>query len=593
MKSRETIQKIKNEYDIIDYIKANGVNLEISGNGRWVGLCPFHNEKTPSFTVTEGFQNYICYGCGASGDILTFAMETHNITFPETLKMLAEEKNIDLGYISEEPLHDINGIRQIILDAEAFYRKNYDELNDSHSAKQEIIKRGLDVTNELYGYSLETPNSLYNYLKSKGHSDTNIKDSNLVIFHDDGRQPWDFFHGRLMITIKDYLGRPISFTSRKIFEDDKMIGKYVNGKESPVFRKKSILFGADLAKKVARQDKKIYVVEGQFDQISMYENKIENVVATSGTAFTEEHANLLLRMVGQSGEIIFIMDGDEAGIKAAIKIFETAKVLHSNAKAVLLGKGKDPCDYIQHGGIESLEREIANATPLHDFVINSIINEIGGITSSNKHMFVSEVSKFAKMTNESFIVDDMLSKASVMGAIAIDNVKEIYSKTTSSNYIKKETPVKTKTLNPIITLNKESESDLCMYSALSMLVRMPNELLSLTPKKMNKKFNLFLEELKINYENYASKGKPWRFIAEDYTDVDFAKMLQVKTFLEPPEDNIKSAQRQYVFLFESANRLYQDEYEKMRMAKALSSILDKTNPSEIAQALRLYDKHRI
>lgn len=593
MKSRETIQRIKNEYDIVDYIKMNGVNLEISGNGKWKGLCPFHNEKTPSFTVTEGFQSYHCFGCGAGGDILTFAMETHNITFPETLKMLAEEKNIDLGYTSEEPLHDITAIRQIILDAQTFYRKNYDELDDSHSAKQEVIKRGLDISNELYGYSLETPNSLYNYLKDKGHSDTNIKDSNLVIFFDDGRQPWDFFHGRLMITLKDYLGRPISFTSRKIFADDKMVGKYVNGKESPVFHKKSILFGADLAKKSARETKKAYVVEGQFDQISMYENGVENVVATSGTAFTEEHANLLLRMVGQSGEIIFIMDGDEPGVKAAIKIFETAKVLHSNAKAVLLDEGKDPCDYIQGGGISSLELEIANAVPLHDFVINSILNKMGGITSSNKHAFVSEISKFAKMTNESFIVDDMLSKASVMGAIAIDNVKEIFNKTTSSNYIKKETTITEEVLNPIITLNKESESDICMYSALSMLVRMPSELLPLTPKKINKKFKMFIDELKINYERYVEENKPWRFIAEDYTDVDFAKMLQVKMFLEPPEDNVKSTQRQYVFLFESANRIYQDEYEKIRMAKALSSILDKTNPSEIAQALRLYNKHKM
>lgn len=594
MKSRENVQRIKNEYDIVDYIRINGVDLENSGSGQWKGLCPFHNEKTPSFVVSEQFQSYKCFGCGQGGDILNFAQETHGITFPEALNMLAEEKGIELGQnVDKEPQNDITGIRQIILDAETFFRINYNKLDNSHAAKQEIIRRGLDSKNELYGYSLESPNALYKYLKDIGHTDKNIKDSNLVIFYDEpNRQPWDFFHGRLMITLKDYLGRPISFTSRKIFEDDKMAGKYVNGKESPVFQKKAVLFGADLAKKSARENKQIYVVEGQFDQISMFEKGVKNVVATSGTAFTEEHANLLLRMVGQSGEIIFIMDGDVAGIKAAIKIFKTAKTLHSNAKAVLLGDKKDPCDYIQEGGINLLEEQIANAVPLHDFVINAIIKNLGEITISNRHMFVSEVAKFAKSTNESFIVDDMLSKASVMSAISIDNVKEIYNKTTADKVYVKQTEIAQEELKPDIILNENSEADICMYSVLAMLVRMPGELLEVTPERKNKKFNNFFMELKENYDKYLKDNKKWRFIAEDYTDIDFAKVLQGKVFLEPPEENIEASKRQYEFLFKSANNLYQEEYERMRMSKALSSILDKTNATEIARAMKLYNSSR-
>lgn len=593
MRSRETVQRIKNEYDIIDYIRTNGVDLESSGGGQWKGLCPFHNEKTPSFVVSEQFQSYKCFGCGQGGDILQFAQETHGITFLEALNMLAEEKGIEIGKnVSGEPQNDINGIRQTILDAETFFRINYDKLDNSHGAKQEIIKRGLDVNNKLYGYSLEAPNALYNYLKDKGHSDKNIKDSNLVIFFKDGKKPWDFFHGRLMITLKDYLGRPISFTSRKIFEDDKMSGKYVNGKESPIFQKKTVLFGSDTAKKSARENKQIYVVEGQFDQISMYENGVENVVATSGTAFTEEHANLLLRMVGQSGEVIFIMDGDSAGIKAAIKVFKTAKTLHANAKAVLLGNKKDPCDYIEEGGIGLLEEQIVNAVPLHDFVINALIKELGEINISNRHRFVSEVAKFAKSTIESFIIDDMLSKASVMSAISIDNVKEIYNKTEVDKVYVKQTESTEETLNPIIVLNDNSEADICMYSALAMLVRMPGELLSLTPERNNKKFRLFLSELKDNYRKYREADKNWRFIAEDYTDIDFAKLLQSKVFLEAPETNIKASKRQYSFLFKSANNLYQEEYERMRMSKALSSILNKTNAVEIAKAMKLYSSNK-
>src|SRR5699024_7384490 len=121
---------------------------------------------------------------------------------------------------------------------------------------------------------------------------------------------------------------------------------------------------------------------------SMYENGVENVVATSGTAFTSEHANLLLRMVGDSGKIIFIMDGDEAGIEAAIKVFKTAKEIHSNSYAVLLEDGQDPCDYIINGGIEHLKTAVDNVKPLHDFVINSVLREVGGsITSLNRQVF--------------------------------------------------------------------------------------------------------------------------------------------------------------------------------------------------------------
>lgn len=592
MSFKETIQKIKNEYNIVDYIKINGVHLENSGKESWKGLCPFHNEKTPSFHVSEDFQNYKCWGCGISGDIISFAEHVHTINFNEALKMLAEEKGIKLNdNIPNESAHDINAIRYIMSDAKDFFRYNYEQLDYTHPAKQEVINRGLDENNELYGYSLENPNKLYEYLKTKGHSDKNIKDSNLVMFFED-RPPWDFFHGRLMITLSDYLGRPVSFTSRKIYEDDKMLGKYVNGKESPVFHKKSILFGADVAKQEARKTNIIHVVEGQFDQISMFENGIKNVVATSGTAFTNEHANLLLRMVGSNGKIIFIMDGDEAGVNAAIKVFTTSKSLHSSAYAILLKEGGDPCDYIRNSGIESLKKEIDKAIPLHDFVIDSILRNIGdSINVNNRHKFVAEVAKFAKHSDESFIIDSMLSKASILSAISIDNVKEIYNKIEANKtYIKKVESNNIK-LNPKIKLNVNNEADLCMFSALALLVRMPDELIPITPKLKHKKFHEFLDELGKVYVKNKKANNKWRFIAEDYSDSDFAIALQNKLFLEDPKEDVKSAMSQYKYLFDRANLLYDEEIKEMKAAKALSSIIDITDPNKIAKVLNMYNKY--
>ena len=587
-----TIQKIKASYDIVDYIKVNGVELESSGSGRWKGLCPFHSEKTPSFVVSEDFQSYNCFGCGESGDILSFAQHTHTVNFVEAMKMLAEEKNIDIGeFNNNEPSHDINGIRQVLEDAREFFRKNYLSLPSTHPAKKEVEKRNLDINNEIYGYSLESPNDLYKYLKSKGHSDENIKDSKLVMFFDDGRQPWDFFHGRLMITLSDYLGRPVSFTSRKIFEDDKMKGKYVNGKESPIFIKKSNLFGADKAKRAARAKRKVYILEGQFDEIAMRENGVENVVATSGTAFTDEHANLLLRMVGSTGELVFIMDGDSAGLESMMKIFESHPILHSQSTAVHLEDGKDPCDYIIEKGIEGLLEKTKESKPLHDFVIYNTLDKLGGeITEKNRHSFVSEIARYAKYAESSHIRDIMLNKASVISALSISNIRDIYDSADIKINKPRKKETKEEKLDIKVSLNSNSDADKSMFVALALLVREPKELLEVTPNKIHKKFQPFINELKEKFAYYKSEGVNWRFIAEDYTDVDFAKALQRKEFLEDPREDIESTKSHYIYLFEQANNIYEKEYISMKRARALSSLVDTTDPYKIAEALKLYQE---
>lgn len=593
MNLKEAVQKIKTEYNIVDYIKTNGVELKSAGNNIYKGLCPFHNEKTPSFTVSEDFQNYRCFGCGASGDILSFAQHTHTVSFVEAAKMLAEEKGYKLDEkTTEEDSKDINGIRKVVEDAALFYRESFKKLSENHPSKQEIIKRGISVNNPLYGYANDKPNDLYKFLKSKGHPDKNIKESNLVIFYDEpNRQPWDFFHGRLTITLSDYLGRPVSFTARKIYEDDKMAGKYVNGKESPVFHKKNNLFGAHIAKNLARNTGVVYVVEGQFDQLTMVENGIENVVATSGTAFTDEHANLLLRMVGDSGKIVFIMDGDKAGVEAAVKVFTNAKSLHTSSFAVMLKDGMDPCDYIMKSGIDSLKEEIKKAVPLHDFVVDATLKAVGGtINMNNRQKFVALVCKFAKSSDSSYIVDSMLSKASILSAISISNVKEIYKNfDTSKPQVKREKPREDKPkLNPMIKLDMKNEADLCMFSALAMLVRVPETLVPITPKEIHKKFRPFMKELGVRYVRSKKQGTPWRFIAEEYTDSDFAKALQNKEFLEDPREDLKAAASQYKYLFDRANLIYRQDYERIKKAKAMSSLIDSNSPEEIAQALKVY-----
>lgn len=600
MNFKVSVQKVKEAHSIVDYIIGNGVELAKSGN-QWKGLCPFHNEKTPSFIVDEDFQSYKCFGCGAQGDIIEFAKETHTLSFSEALKMLAEEKGIEVEQSKVENEHDISAIREVVKDASEFYRELYLKLDDTHPAKKEISKRGLDINNGLFGYASEAPNALYKYLVSKGHSNENIEASNLVIMKE-GRDPWDFFHGRLMITLSDYLGRPISFTSRKLYDDDKMQGKYVNGRDSVIFHKKTNLFGADRAKNAARKTGELYVVEGQFDQIAMYEKGIENVVATSGTAFTPEHANLILRMVGENGRVVFIMDGDKAGVKAALSIFKEAPVLHTNAFAVHLENGEDPCDYIQRD-INELHKAIEDAKPLHDFVITAIINELGeAIDINNRNNFVAEVAKYAKHAENKYIRNTMLDKASIMSAIVIDRVREIYEKTevrkaNSARRENKESTVVEEVkddeekdkLEKKIIIDKNNSGDSFMYSALAMLVRRPDILLDATPDYINKKFSSFFEEVRNVYTGKENNSQKWRFIEENHSDMEFAKELKKKRFLGDDllEEMLgdEGLVAHYKFMVEKANEFYIMEHREIEKAKSFSSISNETDPVKISEAL--------
>lgn len=588
MNVKDAIQKIKLDYNIVDYIQSNGVELKPSGASTYKGLCPFHNEKTPSFSVSEDFQNYRCFGCGASGDIISFAQETHTTSFIDTVRMLAEEIGIKLSNNEEEESkYDIRGIRAVLEDANYFYQEQYKRLPDNHPAKQEVLNRGLKVDSGLYGYSLETPNDLYKYLKQKGHSDENIRESQLVIFND-GREPWDFFHGRLMITLADYLGRPVSFTSRKLYEDDRMVGKYVNGKDSPIFHKKSNLFGADRAKQSARKKKEIIVVEGQFDQISLSEHGVENVVATSGTAFTSDHANLLRRMAGADGRIVFVMDGDSAGVDAALSIFMSEPSIHAQSYAVHLENGADPCDYIQSGNLSKLKEMISEAQPIYDFVVDITHKKYGVLNNRNRHEFASDIALYAKKTNDNFIRERMLGRTSILSAISIDSINEIYNKVEARKPQARIEQAKEVTLTPNIHIDSNNEADQLMISALALLVRMPEELIPLTPKNIHKKFRPFMAELGAIYSNLKKSGKSWRFIVEQYTDNDFALLLQSYEFIGNPKDDIEEAKEQYEFLFNKANDIYYEQFLQAKKAKAMSSIIDETDPKKIAEAMRLY-----
>lgn len=589
MSFKDTVAKIKNEYDIVDYIRSNGVSLKQSGVSTYEGLCPFHSEKTPSFKVNVDFQNYRCFGCGASGDIIEFAQHAHSTDFVGAVRFLAADKGIEIESLAkDENSVDFHSVYSALEHAQEFYREQYRKLDKNHAAKQEVLKRGLNVDNELYGYSLEAPNELYKYLKNKGHTDEIIKQTNLVSFFDDKRSPWDFFHGRLMITLADFMGRPVTFTARKLYEDDKMKGKYVNGKESVIFSKKNNLFGIDKAKKSIREKKQAYVVEGQFDQISMSENNIENVVATSGTAFTSEHSSRLSKLVGPEGQIIFIFDGDKAGIKAAIEVYKNFPELHEISYAITLEEGKDPCDYIQAGGIDSLMNYVSSTlASISDFVIDQAFEATGSGSNRNaRNQFVSTGMKLVEFTKSPHVESNMMSRISILSAVPIDTVKKLLKKDSKSN-AKDEIKFEAENSTALDVL---APSDKLMISALALLVRDPLELAKLTPSDINNKFKPFLKEIDIEFNKARKQGKRWAFIAENYSNAKLAKVIRNHEFIGDPRDDLESMKLQYVTLVKKSIELNRREVLQQERANKMSSIVDMTDANQIAKALEALNK---
>lgn len=390
------IAEVKNAYSIVDYIEQSGISLKGFGN-KYKGLCPFHQEKTPSFTVDDATQFYHCFGCGESGDLITFVEKTENLSFIEAVKKLAEEKNIVIDFDKDNDSSvDYQSLRACIRDAANFFYIRFKKLSDDHPAKQEVLSRGLSLQGMKYGYAPEGRQTLYNFLKSKGFSDDTILQTGVCVKSEKYGNIFDFWQGRLMFFITDISGKVIGFSGRRLYESDTR-GKYVNSSATPLFDKSVSLFNIFDAKKKAHCDKTLYVTEGQFDVAAFIKAGLTNVVASSGTAFTNNQGLICRRLVSEDGKIIFSFDGDSAGKEAALKVFKNIPLIQSQSYVVIFPDGQDPCDYqLKHGDEELVKFINHHTVPLIEFVLQQSAEKYDLMNNLEKTQYIEESAKILK-----------------------------------------------------------------------------------------------------------------------------------------------------------------------------------------------------
>lgn len=425
---KELVATVKQAYSIEDYIASDGVSLKQSGLGKLKGLCPFHSEKTPSFTVDTSFQTFYCFGCHAKGDIIEYVIARDNLSFTEALQILGESKGIEVSFSGRDgntERYDYPSLYATVNETAKFFVRQFRELPEDHAARKQITERGLEFSSYPYGYAPEDPKKLYNFLKGHGFTDEVIFQTGVCQKSEKGKV-YPFWSGRLMFTITDIHGRPVGFSGRKCFSDDRMKGKYVNSSDTPLFHKSRVLFHANAAKVQAASEQTVFITEGQFDVVAMDAAGLTNTVAASGTAFTEEQARLCTRLAGgDDGQVVFCFDGDAAGEKAALSVFSNHPSLHSVAAVVSFPSGEDPCDYRAVNGDESLVRYVTeNRTPIVEFVIRSLLKRFDLKDPTGKARFVAKVSSALALVQNAVIRESGIKFAALEGGVSIEAIQE-------------------------------------------------------------------------------------------------------------------------------------------------------------------------
>ena len=437
--SDDILDEIKTRNDIVDVI-SQYVTLKRKGRN-FFGICPFHNEKSPSFSVSPDKQIFHCFGCGVGGNVFHFISKIENISFGESIQLLAERAHIELpksSSVEDERIANLKAkVYKVNQEAAQFYHENLYKPS-SKIAQEYIKKRKLDnntLKSFLIGYAGDN-NELFNFLKSKGFGPEEMLASSLIGKTESGRF-YDKFKHRLMFPIQDIRNKVIAFGGR-VLDDSKP--KYINSPENIVYSKGRNLFGLNVAKsKQSGVLKRILIVEGYMDVISLHQRGITNVVASLGTALTDAQGRLLRK---NSEQVILGYDADGAGQTAIVRGMEILKNMGVDIRVLQISGAKDPDEFVIKYGPEKFVKCMDNSISIVEYKVKNLVKNLNIENTSDKIKFLNETAKIlaeVQNTMEREIYIDKISKTYDISKIAIEAEinKKIYNGKVSEKVLEK------------------------------------------------------------------------------------------------------------------------------------------------------------
>lgn len=411
----EFLEELKYKCDIVEVI-SQYVPLQKKG-GRYFGCCPFHNEKTPSFCVNNGW--YHCFGCGASGDVVKFVMEMESVSFYDAVKILADKVGLQLPEVKLDPQYaqkkehgDV--LKQLMRDAARYYRNNLLDEKKGKDAREYLHNRGLDdEIAKRYGLGLSLDNeSMVGYMRRKGYSLKDLEECGLV---GNAQRPYDAFANRIIVPIMDSMSNVIAFGGR-IYHGEKDVAKYKNSTNTTLFDKGRTIYGINFIKRDKKMNgvayKELILVEGYMDVISLGASGIKNAVACMGTALTDGQARELSRM---TENLYVCYDGDGAGKKATIRNMDILSKFVQNVRVISLDEGKDPDETVREGGAEAFLKKQKEALPVIEYKLKlcADANDLGSVNGRAKYVQTAlKVLKTIDNRAEREVYMDVVSKMS-------------------------------------------------------------------------------------------------------------------------------------------------------------------------------------
>ena len=425
---KEIIEEVRSRCDIVELISSYLPELSKRG-ATYKCCCPFHNEKTPSFTVNQERQIYHCFGCGASGDVFSFVQEYDKLDFLSAVQFLADRTGVKIVYNNSDIKNkdSKNILLNINNDAASFYHNNLLNSDSGKLCRDYLKKRSLssDILKEFQiGFSPNGWEELLSKALKKGYKLEDIEKAGLSAKSKRSGKVkyYDRFRNRLMFPICDTLGRVIGFSGRTL-EDKRKEAKYVNSPETLIFHKSSVLFAFDKARKAIVENKLAIVVEGQIDAIRCHSAGLKNVIASQGTALTDQHAKIIKRY---ADEVVLIFDSDAAGIKAALASSKLFIENELSVRIVALPDGEDPDSLIIKFGIDEFKKLIDEALPALNYLIKEVKNKEDQKTVVGRKRLRNEIMNFInKCPSESWKEEMIIEASRIINISARSLTKDI------------------------------------------------------------------------------------------------------------------------------------------------------------------------